>query len=300
MNNYLKYRLLPKAQRKRWSYDDFLSFRMQEMRLKDIESLLTSRELWDAEKELNDDRYRHIFNSKRTFASYFAKFMRRDILYLSDVDFDTYIDFINRHGRIVVKPDDMYAGIGLVVKDRADISPIEEAQSFAFYKEKGYIAEEYVYQAAEYSSIYQGSLNTLRVTTFVGKDGLARILFVVNQFGSGGSIVDNDDDTAIWCAVDKETGQVIACDIDEKTGRVALSHPDTHVRILGFINKDIDAICQLALEAAVIVPSCRLVGWDIAVRADGRLELIEGNVTPELELYQKITQKGLREIMDGK
>lgn len=292
MKNKLKYRFLPKTLRNIWSYDDFLSYRMQEMSLSQIENLLTVGELWQAEKQLNNNEYRHIFNSKKTFARYFGKYMLRDILYLDEAGPNEFEAFINKHDRVILKPNDMYAGIGISVINAGNKLP-----DFDSLRDQHYIAEEYIKQSEKYAYVYPGSLNTIRVTTLIGDEGNPKVLFAINQFGSRGSIVDNDDDTAIWADINLKTGGITCCDIDARTGYVNEVHPDTGVNLLEFVNDDIDKICALALEAAKVVPRCRLIGWDIAVRADGRLEIVEGNVTPELELYQKMTGNGLKNAL---
>lgn len=306
MNSYLKYKFLPKHMRKRWTYEDFLAYRMQELSVTQIESILTVEELWEAEKQLNSNEYRHVFNSKKAFSKHFGQFMIRDILYLSEASLADFKEFISKHGKIILKPDDMYAGLGICIltaeadglyildgKTRKNYNYDDVWFGYESLHSSGYVAEEYVLQADKYASVYPGALNTIRVTTLIDDEGMPEILFVVNQFGSKGSIVDNDDESAIWAEADKDTGKIISCDIDDKTGYVNEVHPDTSVNLLEFVNDDIGAICKLALDAALVIPDCRLVGWDIAVRADGRLDLIEGNVTPELELYQKMTGKGL-------
>jgi len=295
MLNRIKYQRLPSRLRKRWTYEDFLGYRMQEMNIDKIELLATEEELWGREKQLNDDGFRQIFNDKREFYKRFnkmtnGKYIKRAVMFLENASLEEFEEFRNKHKKIVVKPPDMYAGIGITVLEGEDAD-------FDDLKKKHYIAEEYIVQASEYSDIYPLSLNTIRVTTFIDEGGIPQILFAVNQFGQKGSLVDNDDDAAIWAAIDTVTGIVKYAEVDGETGAVYDIHPDSGKPILGFANPVWSSITELALELARVVPECRLVGWDIAVRADYSLEVIEGNVTPELDLYQRISGEGLRKIM---
>lgn len=302
MINRIKYKKLPKHLRERWSYDDYLAYRMQEMSIDQIESVATPEELWECEKVLNDDAFRDIFNDKQRFYEKFhidaqGKYIGRGILFLPGASEQELHDFCIRHERVVIKPPDMYAGIGICVTDgeTAFGKLINELRNGSGgCSSQRYVVEEYVNQADEYNRIYPSSLNTVRVTTFIGDDGKPGILFAVNQFGQRGSLVDNDDDTSIWSAIDTESGIVVAADIDDKSGFIYDMHPDTGVKIVGFRNPMWERIRELALELAMVVPECRLVGWDIAVTEDYSLELIEGNVTPELDLYQRISGNGLR------
>jgi len=301
MLNRIKYAVLPKELKKRWSYDDFLAYRMQEMNKSEIDELATEDELWNKEKQLNSDEFRYIFNDKHEFYRRFASlgtesFIKRDILFLEDATYEQLVEFCQRHKKIVLKPVDKYAGLGIrIVETSIETIAVDE---FEKLKSERYIAEEYIYQAREYEDIYSQSLNTVRVTTYINDAGEADILFAVNQFGQKGSLVDNHDEAAIWAAIDITTGAVVAAEVEAFDGRVYDVHPDTGATILGFANPCWKEISELALKLAGVVPECRLIGWDIAVREDYSLEVIEGNVTPELNLYQSISGRGLRKVLD--
>ena len=291
--NKIRYSLLPEKLKKKWSYEDFLYYRMQEVPFRSIESFATEEELWEYEKKLNSDEERIIFNDKREFLKRFAPYIKRDWLILNDSNEHDFLEFCKKHEKVILKPCDMYAGIGIEIYD-------ERIHKFDELAKKKYIAEEYVNQAEKYANIYSGSLNTMRVTTLIDSCGNPQILFAVNQFGSGGSIVDNDDGTAIWAAIDVETGKVFAADVDTKTGIVYEKHPDTGADILGFENICWGEVKKLALTLSTEVKNCRLIGWDIAITRDCAPELIEGNVTPELDLYQRMTKRGLRTQIEEK
>ncbi|MGN0346367.1 MAG: sugar-transfer associated ATP-grasp domain-containing protein [Lachnospiraceae bacterium] len=287
-----KYRLLPPHLKTRWSYEDYLHYRMQEMTYQQIEQFMTPEELWDAEKHYNQDAGRCIFNSKRLFYSHFPDFIYRDFLDLQKTDENVFLEFLKKHEKVILKPDALYAGIGIKLYDAKNKTV--DCPDFQWLKENDYLAEEYICQDEAYEAIYPHSLNTVRVTT-LRNESTVQILFVANQFGSQNSIVDNADDTAIWAIADPDTGIVTYPDRNMQTGLLWEKHPDTGEAIVGFQNPHFKDILEIAKQAANRVPQCRLVGWDVAVRRDGRIEIVEGNVTPELDLYQVISGHGLRE-----
>ena len=299
--NPVKYFFLPKRLKSKWSYNDFLYMHMQYMTVKKIETFLTEKELWDAERTLNADAYRKYFNSKRLFYERFGSYMKREIIPIRDITKSEMISFIKARKKAVFKPDDKYAGIGFFIAscdENGEVVFPGDAPSFEEMQNENYIMEEYVCQHKAYSDMYDLSLNTVRVTTFIKKDQAPEILFVVNQFGSEGSIVDNDDITSIWNVTDPETGIIIACEEDDNNGFLYETHPDSKKPFIGFKNPCFEEIKNTALKAAVEIPECRLVGWDIAVRQDGEIVIIEGNVTPELWMYQRLSHDGLIRITD--
>ncbi len=289
MKNRLKYFLLPSKLKKRFSYQDYLYYRLQERRTNEIEQFLNLDELWETEARLNNDAFRPAFNSKKLFYKRFDKYLKRDYLLLSEASKEDLCLFFEKYHKCVLKPDDMYAGLGIIVCDNISSLPI----SFETLKEKKYIIEEYVNSHPAYLEIYPLCLNTVRITTYINKAGSVQVIFAANQFGSHGSPVDNNDETAIWGVCDVDTGIVTHADIDSNTGLIYDKHPDTGMKIIGFKNPHWIKIKETALSAALEVPECRLVGWDIAVNSENEIIIIEGNVTPELDLFQRISGKGL-------
>jgi len=319
MKNKIKYNLLPASIRRQWSFNEYLRHHMQDKSVKEISDFLSYEELTAIEKKLNKDEYRHIFNSKSEFYKYFGKYLKREAYAISDMTETEFFDFVKTHEKVVIKPDNMYAGIGISViyssllekasqpgcnkfpKERilsinGNIVDSIDLLSYKELADKKYVIEDYVNQSSEYSSFHPYSLNTVRVTTLIDDLGTPHIIFAANQFGSNQSIVDNNDDTAIWAGIDLNTGLIDSVDIRDSDGFVFDKHPDSKKEFIGFRNPCFDEIKEIALEAATVVPECRLIGWDIAVREDNEVLIIEGNVTPELDLYQVISGKGLKPV----
>src|SRR6185369_12906584 len=72
-------------------------------------------------------------------------------------------------------------------------------------------------------------------------------------------------------------------------------HPDTHAQITGTILPMWEAALSLALRAHRSFADRALVGWDIALTADGPV-IVEGNGAPDLDIVQRFYRRGL---MDG-
>lgn len=432
--NFIKYKMSPVKDK--WTYDEFLYYRMQDMSSKEQREIMTVDELWAEEARLNDDRFRDIFNNKKKFYQVFKKYMKREIGFLEDMSLEEFEGFLKRHRKVILKPVDMYAGMGASVvfseliyegnntielsqkekiqkeinsstrneiglqneelKEKSqkeinnrfqniDASQVETAkenlqkemnnrsknidepqvetakeklqkaindkmkneqeieflkkvasekdafyamessdetenqeitEKEAFYQnflpkymsatqaislfpelvKNNYVIEEFVQQHLAYNTIYSGCLNTIRVNTIVNADGTAKVFSAVNQFGCNGTVTDNDDEDGFWAAIDIDTGKVFAVEIDVDNNYVYDLHPNTKESIRDFCNPKFDEVKDLACKAALEIPECRLIGWDICLTEDDEIEIIEGNVTPELDLIQAITKKGFRSL----
>lgn len=167
-------------------------------------------------------------------------------------------------------------------------------ERFDLLVENHYLAEEYVEQHSAFAKIYSNSLNTVRLTTFLHRNQTAEVFAAAAQFGSRGSITDNDDINGIWANIDLVTGNTNAVEINEYTGEIYEIHPDSGKEILGFAPPKFEEMKTLVCRAATKIPQCRLIGWDVCLTKDDTIELIEGNVTPELDLFQVMTGKGFR------
>ncbi len=296
MINKIKYHLLPARLKTRWNFNEYLYYRMQEKSKSEIENFITEEELEYIEKYLNKDSHRNIFNSKQLFYARFKELMGRTLIVLAETPESTFMDFLEAKNKLILKPDNLYAGLGIyiVTYEKGNIVSIPSGMpDYNELQRKNYIAEEFVTQHTAYENIYGGCLNTIRVTTFLNDCSVPYILFAANQFGSRGSIVDNNDETSIWSIINTDTGIIEYTDIDSSTSLFNDKHPDSHADIMGFKNPYFDKIKELSLKAALKVPECRLIGWDIAVTNREEVIIIEGNVTPELDLYRRLTGKDL-------
>ena len=292
---YLKYRFGKYS--RQMSLDCYLYYGFDHISKQQISEILFDDEVEYYEKLFNDDEYRHIFNSKKEFYRRFARYIHRDIFDPAKSSYEEYLEFIDKHPRIAVKADKLYGGMGFFVidygKNNENTNPRRDYEGL---KNGDVIAEEYVYNAQSYKKIYDKSLNTVRITTLIDINGKPQVIAAVNQFGSHGSITDNDEYDGIWAGCDTITGEIYCAEKNDVTAIYYDVHPDTGEKIIGFANSQWESIITLAKNAAKEVPECRLIGWDIAVLEDNTIELIEGNVTPELGIWQAMTHSGLRTL----
>ena len=147
------------------------------------------------------------------------------------------------------------------------------------------LVEEYIYQHPDMAKFHPGSLNTLRVNTFNDLSGNLVIKAVSLKTGRGTSCCDNMAAGGVWAPVDIYTGTVIGDGIDKTCHRYE-KHPDTGTVFKGFVIPEFAKLMNKVEEYVGLFGNLHFVGWDIAVKENGDIELIEANPIPELTYIQ--------------
>lgn len=201
-----------------------------------------------------------------------------DLLGRPWVDIDTASDtewaaFLKTHPRFMAKPVSLSGGQGVEVVELADgESPEQVRQRMRDAGQR--IAEELLVQHPDLHALHPGSVNTVRMITYLDESSdtvhrLARVLRIGN-----GAAIDNFASGGMYTLLD-EHGIAMYPGVD-KTGTGYASHPVSGVRIEGFAVPNLDVVEELVEVAARRIPGARYVGWDIAVTASGAV-LIEAN-----------------------
>lgn len=223
-------------------------------------------------KVCNDPRDAKIFSDKALFVEKFKNYLGREILDMRCVSRDEFICFMREKGKGFVKPIDGSWGIGTEI-----ITAAEAETEYEKLKGKPILVEEVIRSHPEMARFNATSLNTLRVVTFVQAGGTVCILpGAAIRIGRKGKVADNFHNFGIGALVDVETGCTITQGVD-KTGARYVDHPDSGVRIVGFQVPEWEKICRTVKEAALMVPTVRYVGWDVAITDSGEIVFIEGN-----------------------
>jgi len=196
------------------------------------------------------------------------------------VKFKDFKDFTIGKDRIIAKPLNNCGGKGIEVID-LDKSKMKNEYNIlkiynALIKNEQFLVEEYLIQHEDLSKLYNGSVNSLRILSFLDDNGEVHILNTILRIGNNGS-VDNFSSGGMYTFVN-EKGKVYVPAIDEK-GNIFEEHPSSKVKIVGFEVPRYDEIESLIKKIAKIVPTVRYVGWDIVVTNNG-LVVIEGNQFP--------------------
>ena len=136
------------------------------------------------------------------------------------------------------------------------------------------------------------SVNTIRIITYLTKDGQPKIIGSRLRMGRHGNLVDNISQGGIHASVDLKTGRIMSGLVIASREEASIAaHPDTGTNFLGVEIPFWDPILDLCRKAAAATPFQRFVGWDIAVGTAGPV-LIEGNSTGVEVAYDQVSAQG--------
>lgn len=237
-----------------------------------------------------------ILDNKLKFNETFESFLGRAYLAIdATTPFEVFLSFVNTYPMIFIKPLSAFGGRGI---RRVNVATEDAARElFAEISAQPCLIEETLDQAEELSRLNPSSVNTLRVVTMVDRDGAIHSPFANIRIGRSDSVVDNFSSGGITASVDIETGIVVSQGWD-KAGNKYTLHPDSRKQIIGFQVPEWEQVMTTVKSAAAMVPSLRYIGWDVVVRKDRRISLIEGNRAAEARMFQVTQNRGLKDVYD--
>jgi len=219
------------------------------------------------------------FTKKSVLHDLFREQMGRDQLFTETMTEEDFADFAARHERFLFKPDFSWCGrgIGIVETEGRSVHELYEE-----LRQQNGILDELVVQHPDMEALHPGTLNTVRVFSFL-LNGKLDIIAAALRVGRDGAVVDNYSAGGIVCSIDSATGRVIDRG-EDMFGKRYESHPDSGVPLVGFQVPRWDEVLAFVEEVARISP-IRYAGWDIAIRENDCV-LIEGNYNPMVNVCQ--------------
>jgi hypothetical protein len=132
-------------------------------------------------------------------------------------------------------------------------------------------------------------LLTVRAMTVRGRDGVCRLFAALLKMPVGRATLTTH---GIGAAIDIASG-ILGPAHSYRPLDVAYDlHPDTRAKIVGRLVPGWPAIRALSTSAHASLTEARLIGWDIALTAEGPL-LLEANLGWDVVLPQRVTQTPL-------
>lgn len=263
---------------------DYWRFQFWRKSASECNKYLTSMRYSNAYKRLKRELSNNNISGDK-FAEYrlFAEFIKREWIEVTKTTPDTMIEsFIQKHYCVIAKPNKGEQGKGVMkifANDKEAIHILLRAKA-----NDDYVLEECLVNTPEISKINPSSLNTIRATTFVDKNGDTHILSIILRVGAPGSHVDNWGAGGVGYNFDVETGICNCMGLDKKNHSY-ICHPGSNFKMVGFELPDYTDLKKYVLRLVKVVPQAWYVGWDIAITPNG-YDLIEMNCPAGHDMFQ--------------
>lgn len=171
---------------------------------------------------------------------------------------------------VVIKKDEGPSGKEILFKQASEI--IEED----FLDGVNYVIQPVVKQHPQIDKLYNSSVNTIRIGTFLTDNGDVEVILSVMRFGKGGSRIDNL----------VSGGGFISLDKDGKAGKFAYNyfgnnlgeiHPDSGIRFDQIKVPRFGDILTACKKSHLLFPYNRYIAWDVTVDFENKIKFLEWN-----------------------
>ncbi len=252
-------------------------------------NFMTHGELVRTIHACNNQEMKIRFDQKPLFNEDFSEFLGRDWLDTSKATNEEIIEFLQNHEQVFGKKPDGMFGKGIKIFKAKEIKIDEQLVSQIRADEL--LLEDTLTQHTELAAFNASSVNSMRVVTLKTKNEGTKVMAAVLRLGRTGKFADNFHHNGIAALIDVQTGIVYTVGVDREWNRYIL-HPDSGKQIVGFSIPKWEIIIKIVKEAAEIHPDVRYIGWDVTIKEDGTVVLIEGNPGADPDITQIPDQIG--------
>ena len=254
-------------------------------------------------RDAGPDRMEKLEDKYRLYKILKPYYMRDMIEIRSSEDIDAFTEFAKKHKVFVVKPADFTFGIGVHKFSMDGFGSDYEAAMETILSEgraihekhpskvSRMVLEELIVQDESLAVLHRDSVNAVRATAVLGKDGKIHIYHPWIKVGIGGTFVTSAALNGFDAEIDPQTGIVIT-DGYQESGGVFITHPDTGITIKGLQIPKWDEMVRLVDEIMDALPGYRYIGWDLVLTPDGWC-VMEGNYSGEFS-FQFVNGRGYK------
>lgn len=180
------------------------------------------------------------------------------------------------HNRFVVKPTmDTNSGKGVFISDAKETFDSEKLRTLLQSYRKNFIIQECIENCEELKGLYNKSLNTVRIMTYILDDEMYHSPPIM-RIGKGGNVVDNVHMGGLLIGL-TEDGYLNKEAYMEFGGRFT-HHPDSGVCFEGYYVPKIRQLIEYAYLCHRKTPHTRFISWDFSLDENRSPILIEANM----------------------
>ncbi len=268
---------------------DYIQYRFYFKKRAERDKFVAHGKLLQIMKICNNPKSRKLFDCKPVFNKEFSQYLGRDWVDSANCTQEEFMRFFNEHDSYFCKSPNGMFGRGIEVVKKNDVTNAE-----AFYKKcrkNKTLLEEILIQAPELAAFNDSAVNSMRMVTLVCADNTVKVMAAVLRISRKGKYADNFHHEGIAALIDIKTGIVYTTGVDRKWNRYVV-HPDSGKPIVGFKVPHWAEIVNTVRKAAMVHPEVRYVGWDVMIKNNGQIVLIEGNPGADPDVTQIEDQIG--------
>jgi hypothetical protein len=136
--------------------------------------------------------------------------------------------------------------------------------------------------------VYSKAVNTIRLVTYIDKNGQVQIYDAILKIAMNDNTVDNWHLGGILCGVDLESGQLTGEGLATPGyGYLENEHPNSKAKFRDIVIPNINQIKKEAIKLHENLYNMQSIGWDIAIGEEGPI-FIEGNDNWDFGMFQAL------------
>ena len=272
---------------------------------------LPNKLLWSLWNKFNDVEGSNILKNKLYFNLFFSQFnislpkilmynhLNRFVIDNKSIEINSVHEFevvledlVKNHTAcksvFIKKTYGSYGG-SFTYRISADQLPLSQMALNEMYTEvcgSGYLFQETIQQHPQLNVINPSCLNTMRIDTFIDKEGKVEIISAFLRMSSNNLHVDNSSVGGCLSGIDLNSGRLKKQGYSSFTragGKILTEHPISRVTFENFSIPCFEEAKSLVIRVAGMVPNLRLIGWDVGIGITGPV-IIEGNCGYDITL----------------
>ena len=269
-------------------FRDYAVWDIRTLKARERKTWMTHPKSYRITKLRNSPDARALVEDKPRFYRDFAEDIRREWVDLRTAQTAEISAFLKRHEHVIAKPAEGFGGAGIDRIATAEIVDLGAWRARQLERDQTLI-EEVLPQHPELAALYPGSVNTVRLVTYLDEAGAFHVIAGVLRIGNGG-VIDNFAGGGMFTMLD-EGGVALYPGVDKRSN-VFDRHPITGVPIAGLVVPMYAEAVAMAERLSRRLPQIPYLGWDIAITPDGPA-VIEANHNSSV-FQMKPTVSGVR------